>query len=44
MSATPLERPAPRSTALIVLGSLLGAFFGFVLPPYLRRRNTSTAV
>jgi hypothetical protein len=34
-------RPAQVTSGLIVL---LGAFFGFVLPPYLRRRNTSTAV
>jgi predicted anti-sigma-YlaC factor YlaD len=33
-------RPAQVTSGLI---ALLGAFFGFLLPPYLRRRNTSTA-
>jgi len=40
-AATVDWRPAQMTSGLI---ALLGAFFGFVLPPYLRRRNTSTAV
>jgi hypothetical protein len=53
-TAVPIQAPAQASSdatridwrpAQIVLGSLtaLGAFCGFLLPPFLRRRDTATA-